>query len=107
MKPQFAILAAGFKSGSLVHLNYYNDNISIPSLHIFGDTDEIIRNDMSQELASIFVEPQILTHAGGHYFPATTQQKKFYKEYFQDLLQAHLEAMELELANDTNTYDAV
>lgn len=107
MKPAFAILAAGFKSGSLVHLNYYNENITIPSLHIFGDTDEIIPNDMSKELASIFVEPRILTHTGGHYFPATTQQKQFYKEYFQDLLQAHLETKELELANDTNTFDVI
>lgn len=62
---------------------------------------------MSKELSSIFIDPKILTHNGGHYFPATTQQKQFYKEYFQDHLQSHLEALELEKANDSNTYDSI
>lgn len=89
------MLASGFKSGSLVHLNYYNENITIPSLHIYGDSDEVIPNDMSKELSLIFFEPKLLVHNGGHYFPATTQQKKFYKEYFQDHLQNYLEGLEL------------
>lgn len=42
IKPEFAVLSSGFRSGSLVHLNYYENKVQIPSLHIFGETDEII-----------------------------------------------------------------
>lgn len=58
---------------------------------------------MSQELADTFDDPKILQHSGGHYFPSTTQQKQFYRNYFQDLLQEYLEAKEIENANCLNS----
>lgn len=96
-------MASGFKSGSLAHLNYYDDVITIPTLHIFGETDNVIPNEMSEELADIFEDPKILRHSGGHYFPSTTQQKEFYRNYFQDVLQEYLEAKEIENANALNS----
>lgn len=50
MKPQFAVVASGFRSGSLVHLNYYENKVQIPSLHIFGETDEIITKGRVEDL---------------------------------------------------------
>ena len=41
-KLQFAILCAGFKSRSSVHNSYYEDKIDIPTLHIFGNADQVI-----------------------------------------------------------------
>lgn len=35
-------MAGGFKSQSLPHLKYYSDQLTLPSMHIFGDTDKII-----------------------------------------------------------------
>lgn len=105
IKPDFAILSSGFRSGSLVHMNYYEDPVDIPSLHIFGESDDIIPREMSEALAATFVQPQILTHPGGHYFPATSQQKQFYINHFQDLLQLYLEAKELANASEANTID--
>lgn len=99
INPRFAIIASGFKSGSLAHKNYYEQKISIPSLHIFGETDEIIPKSMSIELAESFEEPNLLPHPGGHYFPATTQQKQIYIDFFQDQLQDYLEAKEILEAN--------
>lgn len=96
-------MSSGFKSGSLAHLNYYEDRITIPSLHIFGETDNVIPKEMSEELACIFEDPRILQHTGGHYFPSTTQQKEFYRNHFQDLLQEYLEAKEIETANAFNS----
>lgn len=58
---------------------------------------------MSEELADTFEDPKILRHTGGHYFPSTTQQKEFYRNYFQDLLQEYLEAKEIEMANSLNS----
>lgn len=41
-KFDFAIMASGFKSGSLPHVKYYSELITIPTLHIFGENDDII-----------------------------------------------------------------
>lgn len=104
IKPEFAILSSGFRSGSLAHKNFYENPITIPSLHIFGESDEIIPGEMSELLSSTFVEPEFLKHPGGHYFPATSQQKQEFINYFQNRLQEYLEAKEIENANETNSF---
>ncbi|XP_058118171.1 esterase AGAP003155 [Anopheles ziemanni] len=104
IKPQFAVLASGFRSGSLVHLNYYENKVQIPSLHIFGETDEIITKDMSVALSETFLEPEIVTHPGGHYFPAQASMKQMYVDFFRDQLQNHLEAKELQNATEENSF---
>lgn len=105
IEPRFAIIAAGFKSRSLAHKNYYYCPITIPSLHIYGETDEIITKEMSLELAEHFDEPSFITHPGGHYFPATTQQKQLYIDFFMDQLQDYLEEKELAAAEEEETME--
>lgn len=39
---KFAIFASGFRSGSLVHKGFYDEDISLPSLHVYGESDSII-----------------------------------------------------------------
>lgn len=39
---KFAILASGFCSGSLVHKGFYDEEINLPSLHVYGESDSII-----------------------------------------------------------------
>ncbi len=39
---QFGILVAGFKSHSHQHKKHYSDLITMPTLHVFGDTDKVI-----------------------------------------------------------------
>lgn len=51
---------------------------------------------MTQELANNFKNVEILEHNGGHYFPATSQQKQTYINFFQDRLQEYLENLELQ-----------
>lgn len=104
INPQFAVLAAGFRSGSLAHSNYYEDLLPIPSLHIMGETDEIIPFQMSKSLAMCFEEPKIVEHMGGHYFAATAQQRPHYVEFFKKRLIEHLEKKELE-RNDSVVID--
>lgn len=100
VKPRFVILASGFRSGSLAHKNYYEDTLLIPSLHIMGTSDEIIPIDMSQSLASIFEEPELVEHPGGHYFPSSPAQKPIYINFISDGLQDYLEERELETAKE-------
>lgn len=96
INPQFAVLAAGFRSGSLAHANYYEDLISIPSLHIMGESDEIIPIQMSKSLANCFEEPTIVEHLGGHYFAAKAIQRPHYVDFFKKRLIEYLERKELE-----------
>ena len=42
LKFNFAILCAGFKSKSSEHSKYYTNNITCPTLHVYGDTDQVI-----------------------------------------------------------------
>lgn len=89
-------MAAGFRSGSLAHANYYEETLTLPSLHIYGETDNIIPAEMSESLASTFEEPQIVTHPGGHFFAASTNQKGIYIDFLRDRLVEYLENKELE-----------
>ncbi|XP_053679253.1 esterase AGAP003155 [Anopheles nili] len=105
VKPEFAVVAAGFRSGSLVHLNYYESKIQAPSLHIFGETDEIITKDMSEALTETFLDPDIIIHPGGHFFPAQASLKEKYIGFFRDQLQLHLETKELQNATEENSFN--
>ncbi|KAI8117407.1 UPF0483 protein [Lucilia cuprina] len=96
IRPEFAILSSGFLSGSLVHKSAYEEFITIPTLHTYGLSDEIIPKEMSKDLAYHFKNIEILEHNGGHYFPATSQQKQTYINFFQDRLQEYLENLELQ-----------
>lgn len=95
VKPKFVIIASGFRSGSLAHANYYEDVISIPSLHIYGSGDTIISHRMSKSLADCFEDATIIQHAGGHYFAATAVQRPTYTDFLRAQLVHHLEQREL------------
>lgn len=41
-KFKFAVMAGGFKSGSLPHAKYYSEQIHLPTMHIYGTNDQII-----------------------------------------------------------------
>ncbi|XP_053373634.1 esterase OVCA2-like [Mercenaria mercenaria] len=85
-KFDFAILVAGYKSRQSSHQSYYSVPISIPTLHVYGDTDRIIQKEMSEDLLQYFIEPRILQHDGGHFIPASAPQKKVYTEFLQEML---------------------
>ncbi|XP_067866781.1 esterase OVCA2 [Heterodontus francisci] len=79
----FAILVAGFRSRCTLHNHYYQEPITLPSLHVFGHTDQVIPGEMSQELSTSFVDPVVLTHPGGHFVPASAPQKPVYLEFLE------------------------
>ncbi|KAK7109005.1 esterase OVCA2-like isoform X2 [Littorina saxatilis] len=82
----FAILVAGFKSRSSPHDVLYSKKISIPTLHVFGDTDKVIPKEMSEDLLQYFEDPVVVQHPGGHFVPAAGPQKKVYLEFFDKML---------------------
>lgn len=98
-------MSSGFISGSLVHKSAYEESVIIPTLHIYGLSDEIIPKEMSQDLANHFKNVEVLEHNGGHYFPATAQQKQTYVNFFQDRLQEYLENLELQQTSNAQFVD--
>ncbi|XP_068187666.1 esterase OVCA2 [Antennarius striatus] len=80
---RFAILIAGFRSACEEHMAFYNAPLQIPSLHVFGLEDRVIPDNMSRELLPSFQDPEVLTHPGGHFVPATAAHRKTYQDFLK------------------------
>ncbi|RZF43537.1 hypothetical protein LSTR_LSTR013061 [Laodelphax striatellus] len=80
---KFVIIVAGFKSLYDDHAELYHQKINIPSLHVIGESDEVISQERSRELIPIFTDAKILLHSGGHYVPANNVIKKDYIEFLE------------------------
>lgn len=80
--PRFIILVSGFCprglgfKGPMLH-----SSLSLPSLHVFGDTDRVIPCQESVKLASQFLGAVTLTHSGGHFIPAAASQRQAYLRF--------------------------
>ncbi|RDD47064.1 Esterase OVCA2 [Trichoplax sp. H2] len=83
---KFAIIMAGFKSLLSPHLQFFTDQIVLPSLHVFGKADRVIPIELSQELAKNFKDPTLIIHEGGHFVPAAAPQRKAYMEFLQKFI---------------------
>jgi hypothetical protein len=100
IKIRFAILVAGFKSRCEEHAKYYAEKITMPTLHVMGETDNVIPKgrkkeysgpilrlnlcvilEMSIELSECFENVTCSTHPGGHYVAASGQQKAVYLDF--------------------------
>jgi len=84
---KFVIFVASFKSKSEAHRHLYDAShkISIPSLHVYGDTDGVIPKPMSIDFLEIFEDPQSLNHPGGHFVPAAGPQKAVFNKFLDDM----------------------
>ncbi|CAG9787441.1 unnamed protein product [Diatraea saccharalis] len=97
----FAIFASGFRSGSLVHKGFYDDEIDLPSLHVYGESDSIIPKEMSESLINLFIKPIIAEHSGGHYVACSGSIKDAYLDFLHEKYQDLLEERNEEDKNDT------
>lgn len=80
--PRFIILVSGFcPRGSGLKEPLLQGSLSLPSLHVFGDTDRVIPSQESVQLASRFPGAVTLTHSGGHFIPAAAPQRQAYLKF--------------------------
>ncbi|XP_041968059.1 esterase CG5412 [Aricia agestis] len=88
---KFAIFASGFRSGSLVHKGFYDEDINLPSLHVYGESDSIIPKEMSESLINLFTNATVAEHLGGHYVACSGSVKEAYLDFlherYQDLIE--------------------
>ncbi|KAM6163113.1 esterase OVCA2 [Rhynchocyon petersi] len=80
--PKFTILVSGFcPRGHGLQEPILKAPLSLPSLHVFGDTDRVIPSQESMRLASQFPGAVTLNHSGGHFIPAAAPQRQAYLEF--------------------------
>jgi len=76
-KFRFAILISGFLSCCKDHLRHYEQPITLPTLHCFGENDAVIPCEMSIALAEKFSNKTISKHSGGHFVNASVAKVDF------------------------------
>ncbi|PVU95397.1 hypothetical protein BB560_001189 [Smittium megazygosporum] len=85
---KFAICAGGFAPGKKVCLRLLanrESKLDVSSLHIMGKTDDVISNDMSMSLSSLFKNPDFIVHTGGHYIPSSREYTNLYSNFVSKL----------------------
>uniref|UniRef100_A0A914W0G6 Serine hydrolase FSH domain-containing protein n=1 Tax=Plectus sambesii TaxID=2011161 RepID=A0A914W0G6_9BILA len=80
---KFVILVAGFHSKSSAHAALNQVKITLPSLHIMGETDKVIPIEMSRELSQSYNHSVIVIHQGGHFVPTLTPFKQTISEFLE------------------------
>jgi predicted esterase len=75
---KFAILVSGFVPRD-PHTTL-REKCDVPTLHVLGQTDEILPPQNSRRLIDYFVNPMVIEHEGGHYVPTTPETVAAYKE---------------------------
>lgn len=67
---RFAICISGFPSRADAHRHLcVPGSVDLPSLHVYGEQDALMNRERTLALAGCFVDPVILAHRGGHFFP--------------------------------------
>ncbi|KAF8571021.1 hypothetical protein P879_01588 [Paragonimus westermani] len=81
-RPRFSILIAPFRSRSSNHIHLYAGTISLPTLVVYGETDEVIPLEMTKDILPIFVPPAtVYSHEGGHFIPTNPDAKRAYEQF--------------------------
>ncbi|UXI21439.1 unnamed protein [Sarcoptes scabiei] len=86
----FVILCSSFKSLTKTHLELFDrlgeQKLSIKSLHIIGETDQIVDPSRSESLAeTYFKNPSIIKHPGGHIVPSQTIYRDSYHRFLDSI----------------------
>jgi len=93
---RFAILVAGFTSRTSAHAREWKELealgpegggplVSLPTLHVMGETDRVIEKEMSDHLMGHFLSPRVSVHPGGHHVPATGDTKAATLAFLRDM----------------------
>ena len=83
---RFAMFVSGFKSRQAAHQEFYKTQISLPTLHVMGETDQVIEKEMSEDLATLYGNKTVVCHKGGHFVPATSAEKSQYISFLKEFM---------------------
>jgi len=78
---RFAILVSAFKSRQSPHAPLYASALDIPTLHVMGETDQVISVAMSSALLPLCPDSTLSRHGGGHYLPGSADTARDVKAF--------------------------
>jgi predicted esterase len=91
--PRFAVFCGGFVFDPKAPTHFFrrthstsSNIIQLPSLHVIGEADKIVKPHTSAKLEALF-EPSTRTthrHQGGHVFHSSETATKVYRQFFQE-----------------------
>jgi hypothetical protein len=59
--------------------------VSLPSVHVIGETDAVVAKDRGQALLELYEDPTVFYHAGGHYIPTNKDVKDVLRAFVKTL----------------------
>uniref|UniRef100_A0A0K0DU88 FSH1 domain-containing protein n=1 Tax=Strongyloides stercoralis TaxID=6248 RepID=A0A0K0DU88_STRER len=86
---KFIIMMSSFKSLSSVHRDLVEYEIkNMPSLQIYGESDQVVYCERSEELCKLFKEPEpcVIKHSGGHCVPPMSAAKDLLREFLKQFI---------------------
>ncbi len=57
----------------------------MPSLHVFGNGDQVIQSDMSDKLKDYFYSPSVFIHELGHFIPVNGESKTAFVKFLESV----------------------
>jgi len=88
---KFCILVAGFVSRNFWHEEIFKSLkksemvVSIPTLHVFGSTDQVIEIERSVDLLQYFQNAETIQHDGGHFVPTSGESKQSWLTFLEKM----------------------
>jgi len=67
--PQSAVIFSGFRARFPQYDSLYEQNIDVPTLHVLGEKDPLVRSERSEALIRACQDSEILKHGGRHDIP--------------------------------------
>jgi hypothetical protein len=84
LKPKFAIFVSGFVPRDHEAAASLLVGVSdVPSLHVFGNTDELVVPERSRALSELFEGSTTLEHPGGHHTPSGAAVRESVREFLR------------------------
>ncbi len=72
MQPMFGMFVSGFVPRDRVAAAALLAGVrDVPTLHVYGENDELVTPDRSRALADCFVGASVIVHEGGHMIPSS------------------------------------
>ncbi|XP_011505754.1 PREDICTED: ovarian cancer-associated gene 2 protein homolog [Ceratosolen solmsi marchali] len=88
---QFAIIISGFISLCKPHEVFYKQKINLPTLHVYGNSDQVIPTYKAKELCDLFIDKEVVLHEGGHYVPGS---KHIYNNFIKKMITKKLNSLQ-------------
>eukprot|EP00053_Salpingoeca_punica_P004050 m.46799 g.46799 ORF g.46799 m.46799 type:complete len:151 (+) comp12576_c0_seq1:491-943(+) len=87
----FAVVISGFRALGKDKASVYDTQFQVPSLHIYGSTDNVVPFEVSKRLTESYANKTVVEHTGGHFVPwpgADTPERKAIVAFFDERLTA-------------------